>query len=199
MPSRHAGRTTESCAVGRCTQPGRSNMKVIVSLLRGVNLGPHHRIKMEDLRTLYLSLGLRDVQSYVQSGNVVFRTNERSLAPLAKRIEDVIEKRYGFHADVILPTTADLRAVVARNPFAKRREIEPSKLLVTFLSQHLPKEVCAQILSVKPNSEELLPDGLGRSKLFATLFGKLLKKEGTGRNWNTVTQLLKMAETLEAL
>ncbi len=184
-------------------------MKVIVSLLRGVNLGPHHRIKMEDLRTLYLSLGLRDVQSYVQSGNVVFRTNERSLAPLAKRIEDVIEKRYGFHADVILRTTADLRAVVARNPFAKRREIEPSKLLVTFLSQHLPKEVCAQILAVKPNSEELhldgrelyvyFPDGLGRSKLFATLFGKLLKKEGTGRNWNTVTQLLKMAETLEAL
>jgi uncharacterized protein (DUF1697 family) len=184
-------------------------MKVIVSLLRGVNLGPHRKMKMEELRALYTSLGLRDVQSYVQSGNVVFRTSERSLVPLAERIENAIEKKYGFHSDVIVRTTADLRDVVARNPFAKRRDIEPSKLLVTFLTQHPPKQLCAQILAVKPDLEELhldgrelyvyFPDGLGRSKLFSRLFGKLLKKEGTGRNWNTVTQLLKMAEALEAL
>jgi uncharacterized protein (DUF1697 family) len=184
-------------------------MKVIVSLLRGVNLGGHHKIKMEELRALYATLGLRNVQSYVQSGNLVFRTDERNLSPLAKRIEQAIEKKYGFHADVILRTTADLRDVIARNPFAKRREIEPSKLLVTFLTQLPPKELCAQILAVKPDLEEIhldgrelyvyFPGGLGRSKLFSTLFGKVLKKEGTGRNWNTVTQLLKMAEAQEAL
>jgi uncharacterized protein (DUF1697 family) len=184
-------------------------MKVIISLLRGVNLGGHHKIKMDELRTLYATLGLRDVQSYVQSGNVVFRTDERTLPPLAERIENAIEKKYGFHSDVILRTTADLRDVIARNPFARHRDIEPAKLLVTFLAQHPPKELSAQILAVKPDPEKLhldgrelyvyFPDGMGRSKLFSTLFGKLLKKEGTGRNWNTVTKLLEMAEALEAL
>lgn len=183
-------------------------MKVIISLLRGVNLGGHHKIKMEELRALYSSLGLRDVQSYVQSGNVVFRTDERTLPPLAERIEDAIEKKYGFHSDVILRTTADLRDVIARNPFGRHRNIEPAKLLVTFLAQHPPKELSARILAVRPDPEELhldgrelyvyFPDGMGRSKLFSTLFGKLLKKEGTGRNWNTVTKLLEMAEALEA-
>jgi uncharacterized protein (DUF1697 family) len=183
-------------------------MKVIICLLRGVNLGPHHKIKMDELRALYISLGLRDVQTYVQSGNVVFRTDDRNLIPLARRLEAAIEKKFGFHSDIILRTTADLRAVVNRNPFAKRRQIDNSKLLATFLADHPPKELCAQILAVKPDGEELhldgrelyvyFPNGIGRSKLFSTLFGKLIKKEGTGRNWNTVLKLLEMAEALEA-
>ena len=79
-------------------------MKVIVSLLRGINLGGHHKIKMEELRALYATLGLRDVQSYVQSGNVVFRTDERNLSPLAKRIEQAIEKRWTSSAVFSAPT-----------------------------------------------------------------------------------------------
>jgi uncharacterized protein (DUF1697 family) len=185
-------------------------MRVIISFLRGVNLAGRHMIRMDDLRALYAALGLRDVQSHLQSGNVVFRTKDRNLLTLAKRIEAAIEKKYGFHCDVILRTTADLRAVIARSPFARRRGLEPSKLLVTFLADHPPKELSTQILAIQPEPEEELrldgrelyvyfPDGMGHSKLFRTLFGKLLKKEGTGRNWNTVTKLLEIAEALEAL
>ena len=184
-------------------------MKVIISLLRGINVGGHHKIKMDDLRSLYTKLGLRDVQTYVQSGNVVFRTSERNLATLAHRLEAAIEKKYGFHADIILRTTAELRSAVARSPFAKRRDIEPGKLLITFLHQPPDKEMTANILAVKPDPEELhldgrelyvyFPNGAGRSKLFTSLTGKLLNKQGTGRNWNTVTKLLEMAEALEAL
>src|SRR5579875_3037792 len=96
-------------------------MPVVVSMLRGVNLGPHRRIKMDALRALYESLGLRDAQTYVQSGNVVFKTRERNMASLAKRIEDEIERVFGFRSDVVVRTSGELRAAIAKNPFAGRR------------------------------------------------------------------------------
>jgi uncharacterized protein (DUF1697 family) len=183
-------------------------MAVIVSMLRGVNLGRHNRMKMEGLRALYESLRLRDAQTYVQSGNVVFRTDERDLSLVAKRIEKGIEKSFSFRPDVIVRTCAEMRDVVARNPFAKRRGIEPSKLLVTFLASEPDREGRDKVLKMKTDPEELridgrevyiyFPDGIGRSKLSWTAIGKTLKTSGTGRNWNSVTKLLEMAEKLEA-
>src|SRR2546430_17605525 len=81
-----------------------------------------------------LSLKLRDAQTYVQSGNMIFRTDERDISRLAKRIEAGIERKFGFRPHAILRTTAEMKEVIARNPFVKRRGIEPSKLLVTFLA-----------------------------------------------------------------
>jgi len=181
-------------------------MNVIICMLRGVNVGGHHKLKMDALRDLCESLALRDSQTYVQSGNVVFRTNERDLARLAKRIEDAIERKAGFRPAAILRVTSDLRAVMERNPFAKRRDIEPSKLLVTFLAKEPDPTVRDAILALKANPEEVrmqgrelyvyFPNGMGRSKLWPAI-GKVLKDSGTGRNWNTVTKLLELAEKLE--
>ena len=115
-------------------------MALIVSMLRGVNFGGHNKIKMDALRALCESLKLRDAQTYVQSGNAILRTDERDIARLAKRIEDGIEKKFGFRPDVILRTAEEMREVIARNPFAKRRGIEPSKLwLVKFSETRLNK------------------------------------------------------------
>src|SRR3954471_23524170 len=108
-------------------------MTVVISMLRGVNLGKR-RVKMDELRALYESLGLRDVANYVQSGNLVFRTKESDLGVLARRIETAIEKKFGFFAAVILRTTAEMRDAVSRSPFAARPDLHPSKLLVTFLN-----------------------------------------------------------------
>jgi uncharacterized protein (DUF1697 family) len=88
---------------------------------------------MDRLRSLYESLGLQDVETYAQSGNVVFRTDARNTHALSKQIEDTIERKFGFQAEVILRTTAELGKV--RNPFAGRRDMDPSKLLVTFLAR----------------------------------------------------------------
>jgi len=74
-------------------------MTVVISMLRGVNVGGHNKIKMEALKAVYKALKLRDAQTYVQSGNVIFATNERDLARVAKRIEDGIEKKFGFRPD----------------------------------------------------------------------------------------------------
>jgi len=134
-------------------------MAVVISMLRGVNLGSHNRIKMDALRALYESLKLRDPQTYIQSGNVIFRTEERDLAELAKRIEDGIEQKFGFRSQVILRTTSEMRDVIARNPFAKRRGIEPSKLLVTFLASDPGPEDRDKLLKLKTDPEELKIDG----------------------------------------
>jgi len=182
-------------------------MSVIISLLRAVNVGGHSTIKMEELRALYASLKLKDAQSYVQSGNVVFRTDETDLAKLARRIQAGIEKRFGAKPEVILRTTAEMRDVVARNPFAKRRGIEPGKLLVSFLSEKLEKPTCEQLKALPLVSEEIIPsggelyiyfsNGMGKSKLPWARVEKICAVPGTGRNWNSVTKLLAMAEALE--
>src|SRR5437879_150037 len=90
-------------------------MAMVISMLRGVNLGSHNRIKMDALRARYESLKLRDPQTYIQSDNVIFRTEERNLAQLAKRIENGIEQKFGFRPQVILRTTSERRDVIARN------------------------------------------------------------------------------------
>jgi len=174
-------------------------------MLRGVNVGGHNQIKMDALRSLCESLALRNPQTYVQSGNVVFATNERNLTRVGERIEDAIEKKLGFRPGVILRTASELKGVVARNPFAKRNEVHPGKLLVVFLNEKPGQDDCALLQRVKAADEEVradgreiylyFPNGAGRSKLFAAT-GRL-KKSGTSRNWNTVTKLLEMAEGLE--
>jgi uncharacterized protein (DUF1697 family) len=165
-------------------------------------------IRMDALRTLFESLGLRDVQTHIQSGNVVCRAEARDLGRLSKRIESAIESSAGFRPGVMLRTPAELREVIARNPFAKRQGVDPRKLLITFLADDPGPEARAKILAIKTDPEELringrelyvyYPDGMGRSKLSPGLIEKTLKTSGTGRNWNTVTKLLEMAEALEA-
>jgi uncharacterized protein (DUF1697 family) len=181
-------------------------MPVMIALLRGINLAGHHKIKMEDLRKLCQSLKLRDAQTYVQSGNLVFHTDEKDALRLAERMEDAIERKFGFRAAVVLRTTAELRNLIAQSPFRKRTGLEPSKLNVTFLASELAKDTCDQVLAIKAEAEEIklgrrelyiyFPDGMGRSKITAVL-DRALKKAGTVRNWNTVTKLLEIAEVME--
>ena len=89
-------------------------MTVVVSMLRGINLG-RRQIKMEALRALYTSIGLSGAQTYIQSGNVIFRTKERNLVQLNRRIEDEIERCFGFRVNVIARTCSELRDVIASN------------------------------------------------------------------------------------
>jgi uncharacterized protein (DUF1697 family) len=182
-------------------------MIAIVSMLRGINVGGHRIIKMDALRALYESLGLRNPKTYVQSGNVVFEAKERNLPALARKIEDAIEQAYGFRPDVILRSAAELGAVVAANPFAKREDIHPSKLLVMFLANHPTAEARANLSKIKTDPEELVvgvqevyiyfPNGMGQSKLPMALIEKTVKVPATGRNWNSVNKLLEMAQALD--
>ena len=183
-------------------------MSVIISMLRGVNVGGHNRIKMDELRAVYQSLGLRDAQTYIQSGNVVCRADKRDLATVCTRIEKGIERNFGFRPGVIVRTATELREVIVRNPFAKRSGIDASRLLVSFLASSPAADALDKVLKIKCKPEELrvsgrelfiyFPNGMARPKLSLATVERTLKISSTGRNWNTVRKLLEMAEALEA-
>ncbi len=177
-------------------------------MLRGINVGGHHKIKMDALRSLYGSLGLQNAQSYIQSGNVVFRSAERDLVQISRQIENEIEQTFTFRPSVILRTPSELRNAIAKNPFAERAGIDGSKLLVNFLTSDPGVAAREKVGQVKTAPEELhiegrelymyFPNGQGQSKLPVAAIDRILKTPGTARNWNTVTKLLEMAEKLEA-
>jgi uncharacterized protein (DUF1697 family) len=182
-------------------------MTVVVSMLRAVNLGGHNKIKMEALRALYESLKFEDVATFIQSGNVVFRTKEQDLGKVCKKIGDGIEKTFGFRPNVILRTAEEMRGVIARNPFADRKEVEPNRLLVWFLTSEPDAEARKKALAVaagvkEANPEELrmdgreiyiyFPNGMARPKLSMPAVERALKVSGTGRNWNSVLKLMEM-------
>src|SRR3970282_2116258 len=102
-----------------------------IGILRGVNVGAHRRIKMEDLRIMGSRLGFQNVQTYVQSGNIVFQTtaSERP-TPLSKRITGAILHDFGFQVPVIIRTSEEMGRVIAGNPFLMEKDIELSKLHV---------------------------------------------------------------------
>jgi uncharacterized protein (DUF1697 family) len=182
-------------------------MAVIVSMLRGVNVGGNNMVKMEALRALYESLGLRKVETFIQSGNVIFATQARGRVALAKRLEDAIEKKFGFHCDLVLRDAGELRGALARNPFAGRADVDPAKLLITFLASDPDPEGSAKLRTLDIHPEELRIDGrevyvyfaagMARPKLPWAQMGKYLKTPGTGRNLTTVQKLLAIAERVE--
>jgi uncharacterized protein (DUF1697 family) len=183
-------------------------MPVVISMLRGVNLGRHNRIKMDALRSLYISLKFRNPQTFIQSGNVIFETSENDLALLSKRIENAIHRKFGFRPDVVLRTAAELRDIVANTPFPSRRNLEPSKILVTFLADAPDAQASKALLEINCHPEEVhirgrelyiyFPNGMARPKLAWPLIEKTLKVRGTGRNWGSVTKMLQLAESFEA-
>jgi uncharacterized protein (DUF1697 family) len=178
-------------------------------MLRGINVGSHNQIKMEALRALYESLKLEQPRTYVVSGNVIFRTKEKNLVSLAKKIEDALEHKFGFRPRVILRTPEEFRQAIAANPFAGRHDIEPAKLLVTFLLAEPGAEAHPTLQSLQAKHPEELhligrelyiyfPNGAGQSKLPWSSLEKFLKTTGTARNWNSVKKILEIAEEMES-
>ena len=177
-----------------------------VAMLRGINVGGHQKIQMAALRTLCVSLGLRDVQTFIQSGNLVFREDGQDPETVARRLEKAIEAGFGFRPAVIVRTAAELRKVIAKNPFAGRAGIEPNRLLVVFMDSTPTKQAREQLLGIPCEPEELringrevyiyYPQGMAHPKISLVKMEKTLQCASTGRNWNTVNKLLAMAEEL---
>ena len=172
-------------------------MLVVIAMLRGVNVGGHNKISMEALRSLCTKLKLRDACTYVQSGNVIFRTDQRDLASLAKRLQNAIERDFGFRPDIVLRTSAELRDVIARNPFANRRDIEPNKLLVTDKAAKIKTEP-EELRIGRREVYTYFPNGIARPTMSWPTIERTLRTSGTGRNWNSVTKMLEIAEQLES-
>jgi uncharacterized protein (DUF1697 family) len=188
-------------------QTGGARVSVLIAMLRGVNVGGYQKVRMEALRTLCGSLGLQDAQTYIQSGNLVFREDGGEPMTVARRLEDGIEHAFGFRPDVMVRTTSELRKVIAKNPFAGRPGIEPNRLLVSFMASAPTAQARDQVLAMAFEPEQVrihgrelyvyYPNGMARPSIPMSRIEKALQRSATGRNWNTVLKLMEMAEMLE--
>src|SRR5579863_5825275 len=177
-------------------------MTAFVSLFRGINVGGHHKVRMDELKEMHASLGLRDVVPYIQSGNVVFQSDDADATQLRKQIEESFEKRFGFRAEVLVRTAAELRDIITRNPFQGQQSKESKWVVVMFLAAHPDTTAQEALLKTYVGPEELFiigkevynyyPQGMGRSKLSGSFIEKKLKTVGTARNWNTVLRLQEL-------
>jgi len=107
-------------------------MPTYIALLRGINVGGHKKVKMELLRKSFTALGFEQVQTYIQSGNVVFKGAKASAAALSRKIEDRIVKDFGFPAPVITRTQEEIATAIQNNPFLKEGAVDPGRLHLIF-------------------------------------------------------------------
>jgi len=183
-------------------------MPIYIAMLRGINVGGHKLIKMDRLRASFEALGFESVKTYIQSGNVIFGSSDSHLDKIAKRIQQAIEKKFKCSPEIILRTADDLRAVIKKNPFAKRPNLDPAKLLVSFLASDPGNQARETLRQQKFAPEEMhiatrelyiyFPNGMGKSKLPWSSLDKILHTPATGRNWNSVNKMLEMAEAMES-
>lgn len=176
-------------------------MTTHIALLRGINVGGN-TLRMERLRALFAELGFDGARTYVQSGNVLF-TAARPPAGLAALIEGRLVRETRLPVCVLIRTPAQLKRIVAANPFLKEPGIDARKLHVTFLAGRAPKSGLAALGAVKGGAdrwhaagEEIYlhcPDGYGRSKLSNAAIERMLATRATTRNWNTVRALYEMS------
>jgi uncharacterized protein (DUF1697 family) len=173
-----------------------------IVLLRGINIGPRNRIAMPALREALEEAGFKDVQTHLQSGNVVLASTAKPDAVRGK-VEKMIKKRFGLEIAVVVRSRAQLAAVVKRNPLGKVAK-EPKRYQVTFLSARLSAKVVRELEEAAAPEEQVVvvgrevyawhPKTIARSKLWTTLAGKKLGVTATSRNWATVEALLELAK-----
>ena len=165
-----------------------------VALLRGVNVGGHRRVPMAALRTALEAAGMRDVRTYLQSGNAVLDADGDE-ASVQAAVQRVVADAIGVDCDVMVRSADDLRDVVRRNPWPERVDA-PTLLHVVFLAGPAGPDAAAS--RVGPQEEVVVDgrevwvwygDGAGRSRLSLDGIGVA----ATARNWRTVSALVDLA------
>ena len=183
-------------------------MKTYIAILRGINVSGKNKIKMDALKSSFSELGFEKVQTYIQSGNVVFRYQETDSANLAERISKQIKDDFGFDVPVLVLGAEQLSNIIKNNPFAGDENKEAQFLHVTFLKEN-PVNVNEEKIKTYVNDGEefvisdgaiylFCPHGYGKTKLNNNFFESQLKVSATTRNWKTTLKLLEMAKEVEA-
>ncbi len=181
-------------------------MEKYISILRGINVSGHKPIKMDALRTLFEDLNFKNVTTYIQSGNVVFADKKIKPLELEKRIQNEILNVFGFDVPTIVKEKKEVELIIKNNPFMTKKNVDTTRLYVTFLSEE-PKQIHVdKIKELKYPPDEFIilekavylhvPISYGNSKLSNNFFESKLKVAATTRNWRTVNELVSIAEAI---
>jgi uncharacterized protein (DUF1697 family) len=188
-------------ALDRMKKPS-GTASTYVALLRGINVGGHKMIKMDQLREAFEELGYSDVATYVQSGNVVFKAPGKVLGDLSKKIQEMLLRQFAMAVPVIVRAAEEIGDVARNNPFLKESGIDSTRLHVTFLSDTPQKTAVKGLDAIAAGPDRFqccgqeiylyCPNGFAETKLSIKAFEKVLSVGATTRNWNTVNKLYAM-------
>jgi len=176
---------------------------VHVALLRGINVGGKHRVPMKRLAAIFTELGAGEVQTYIQSGNVIYRATAAEAKTMPARAAAAIEAAFGFAVPVVGRSARQLATILAQNPYLDESD-EPKQLHVALLDR---KPTAAALARLDPDRSPpdrytlvgrdiylLCPKGLARTKLSCDYFDRTLERTSTMRNWRTMTKLVELSQ-----
>ena len=177
-----------------------------ISLLRGINVAGQKKIRMADLKALYISLGFYDVQTYIQSGNVIF-DSELGVDEIVTLIEKAISKQYGFEVPVQVREVGVFEKLIVECPFTELDLVkEGTRVMVTFLENLPSEDNVAKLMTYVKEPERLVlygrqiylhcPNGYGKTKLSNTFMEKKLGVSATTRNWKSVVKLYELGRKI---
>jgi len=179
-------------------------MTTHLALLRGINVSGHNMIKMEALKATLEAIGFQNVQTYIQSGNVFVDTDEENASKVGFIIKQEIFKVFGHEVPIVVVNKNDLAVCFKNNPYLKETDVDIKKLYVAFVSTTLKNESIndLKISQFKPDEASIDGNkiyikyavGAGKTRFDQKYIEKKLNVTATVRNWNTITQLLKIYE-----
>ncbi len=177
-------------------------MQQFISFLRGVNMTGHNSIKMDELALLYKSLAFRDVQTFIQSGNVIFKS-DGSEEDVREKIEKGISSRFGYDIAAMIRTVDELGMLFLSNPYLNEDDFNPAKMAVVFLHEKVTDIQASKVstLSYPPDKFQLgereifiyCPNGFGKTRLYTNFFENKMGVSGTARNWKTISSIYDIA------
>jgi uncharacterized protein (DUF1697 family) len=183
-------------------------MATYISFLRGINVAGKNLIKMDLLRSIYVNIGFSGIKTYLQSGNVVFCSNEKFPERISEKISAQIKHDFGMDVHVLVLTPAKLEKVVSENPFLNDSQINPDFLHVTFLGS-FPVKYDIEMIKEKLQGDEKIeilgdvvylycPFGYGSTRLSNSFIEARLKITATTRNWKTTLELLRISKEMRS-
>ena len=174
-------------------------MNSYIALLRGINVGGHKKIFMADLKMLFEKLGFKNVQTYIQSGNVIFQADDANKTKMEGKIKDQLLDDYGYDVTVLVKTPSEIRLILNDCPFDKNKK-ENSYFTLLHTSPKAESIELTNKISY-PNEEFFITNnciyfyssvGYGNVKFNNNLIEKKLGVSSTSRNFRTLNKLLQM-------
>ena len=173
-----------------------------IALLRGINVGGKNKLPMKVLAELFRDAGCEHVQTYIQSGNVVFQAMPALASRIPALIAKAISESFGYRVPAVTSTADELREIARDNPFL-RSDADPKTLRVVFLMERPATDGVADLDPTRSTPDAFLvrgreiylqcPGGMARTKLTNQYFDSRLGTTSTARNWRTVLKLLDLA------
>lgn len=181
-------------------------MNVFIALLRGINVSGQKNIDMKILKELFESLDFINVTTYLQTGNVIFKSKQKDKDKIKKNIEDAIRNKFGFDVNVLIKTKIEFEKIAKNNPF--KDNSQKDKVFIVFLYEKSEKEILKKLAEIKDENSEFTvkenaiylycKNGYGKSKLNNNFFERKLKISATTRNMNSISNIEDIIKRLEA-